>query len=51
MNSSMVFVGEVADNMHGFIVKPLPGVRTRQLVPKHIRIYDIRLASSDVLMI
>ena len=51
MNSSMVFVGEVVDNLHCFIMKSLPGVRTRSLLPKHIGIYDIMLASSEVLVI
>ena len=51
MNSSMVFVGEVVDNLHCFIIRSLPGVRTRQLLPKHIDIRDIMLASSEVLVI
>ena len=51
MNSSMVFFGEVVDNLHCFIMKSLPGVRTRQLLPKHIDIDGIMLASSEVLVI
>ena len=51
MNSSIVFVGEVDDHMHCFIVKPLPGVKERQYLPKHIGILDIQLASSDVIII
>ena len=47
----MVFVGEVDKHMHCFILKPLPGVKTRQILPKHIGIEDIRLASRDVLVI
>ena len=51
MNSSMVFVGEVVESLHCFVMKSLPGVRIRQLLPKHIDIRDILLASSEVLVI
>ena len=51
MNSSIVFVGEVVGNMTCFVVKPLPGCKTRQLLPKHIGIGNMKLASKDVVVI